>query len=107
VYTYPGGEALASDKCLETHTRIKELEGVQKAGDAKKATREAVAKFSGSLSAWEMVPPDSMDDLANDYMLSQFIASVHEPSMTVDTAFEYLQVLYFWRALIIPAYIYN
>ena len=45
MYTYAGGEALARDTSLETHTRIKELEGVQKAGDAEKATREAVAKF--------------------------------------------------------------
>jgi len=50
VYTYPGDEALASDTSLETHTRIKELEGVQKAGDAKKATREAVAKFCTALT---------------------------------------------------------
>jgi hypothetical protein len=45
VYTYPGDEALASDTSLETLTRIKELEGVQNAGDAETATREAVEKF--------------------------------------------------------------
>jgi|AntRauMFilla1563_2_1112583.scaffolds.fasta_scaffold165094_1 hypothetical protein len=32
------------------HPRIKELEGVQKAGDAKSATREAVAKFYTALT---------------------------------------------------------
>jgi len=50
VYPYPGGEALASDTSLEAHTRIKELESVQKAGDAEKATREAVAKFYTALT---------------------------------------------------------
>jgi hypothetical protein len=56
VYTYPGAEAYSSDKVLETHTRITELEGVQtslkgvqKARDTEDATSNALAKFYKTL----------------------------------------------------------
>jgi hypothetical protein len=56
VYTYPGAEAYSSDKILEMHTRITELEGlqtvltgVQKARNAEDATSKALAKFYKTL----------------------------------------------------------